>query len=142
MKNDSIANMVFTLTQSYKHAIRSELKAKTLGLNGMHVKCFSYIKQAKTCTANDIVNHLHRDKAQVARIIKEMIEKQWIIKSNNPRDKRSQLLSLTTEGDQLAELIVQKQQEIQLKMVGGLTQAEIDMFHSITSKISNNLQRD
>ena len=63
MHNESISDTIFNLVHSFKLTMRSELKANQLGLNAMYVSCLTYIKKTETCTANDIVNHLCRDKA-------------------------------------------------------------------------------
>ncbi|MGB5444986.1 MAG: MarR family transcriptional regulator [Psychromonas sp.] len=146
MHNESISNTIFSLVHSFKLTMRSELKANELGLNAMYVKCLTYIKRAETCTANDIVNHFARDKAQIARVIKEMIDKQWVQKSANPEDKRSQLLSLTENGNELAELIFATQNKVHNKMRENLNHEELKEFERVTKIMVANLntlsQRD
>lgn len=140
MNELSLSDPIFDVIHSYKMAMRRSLKAKELGLNRMHVKCLSFIHSSNDCTANDIVNHFKRDKAQVARLIKEMIEKGWLTKSQNPNDKRSQILFLTEQGESLAMLILDTQSILQHKMLRGLTEQEIKVFRSVAFKIADNLK--
>ncbi|XQW83906.1 MarR family winged helix-turn-helix transcriptional regulator [Thalassotalea piscium] len=140
MSNELISNNIVCLFQAYKQAMRSTLKANEIGLNAMHVKCLSYIYKAQSCTANDIVINLNRDKAQIARLVKEMIAKNWLIKMANPEDKRSQLLSLTHEGISLAKLIQQTHSEINQKMQSTLTRDELKEFTRVVGIICTNLQ--
>ena len=139
MHNESISETIFNLVHAFKLTMRSELKANQLGLNAMYVKCLTYIKRAETCTANDIVNHFARDKAQIARVIKEMIDKQWVQKSANPEDKRSQLLSLTESGNELAELIFVTHSHVHNKMQENLTPEELLEFKRVANIITANL---
>ena len=140
MNNESISDTIFGIVHSYRLAMRSALKAKEIGLNAMHVKCLSFIYRSEICTANDIVNHFARDKAQIARLIKEMIGKKWLTKTANPEDKRSQLLSLTEDGKELAKLISETQSNVHKKMQENLTLEELEEFKKIAGIISTNLR--
>ncbi|WOT05400.1 MarR family winged helix-turn-helix transcriptional regulator [Shewanella youngdeokensis] len=140
MPHDPISDAIFDVTHAYRAAMRSSIQAKDLGLNFMHVKCLSFINNRQSCTANDIVNFFNRDKAQIARLIKEMIENQWLTKMANPEDKRSQLLSLTEEGAELASLIAKTQMDVRKKMQTSLSEAELKEFTRIMSIINSNLQ--
>ncbi|MFT6924875.1 MAG: DNA-binding MarR family transcriptional regulator [Psychromonas sp.] len=139
MKNDTIPDTVLSLSLAYRLAMRSALKANEIGLNLMHVKCLSFIKKHESCTANDIVNYFVKDKAQIARLIKEMIDKNWLKKIANPKDKRSQLLSLTEEGKLLGELISQTQNDVHQKMQENLTAQELQEFERVAKIISANI---
>lgn len=139
MKQQSISDSVFALVQAYRIAMRSGLKAQQLGLNAMHVSCLSFIAASHHCTANDIVNHFSRDKAQIARLLKEMIEKDWLRKTANPEDKRSQLLSLTNEGQALASLIKETQSKVQSQMCQNLSDQQIEEFETLAKMMVGNL---
>ncbi|MEZ8990762.1 MarR family transcriptional regulator [Vibrio breoganii] len=139
MDKNLISDTIFQLVQSYRHAIRAELQANDLGLNGMHVRCLAFIRQRNQCTANDIVQHFSRDKAQVARLVKEMIGNEWLVKSPNPEDKRSQFLSLTEQGILLSEQIDAAQQSIQTRMKQDLSDEELTVFTTVAQKFARNL---
>lgn len=141
MSNHFISETVFSIAQHYKVAMRSTLKANEIGLNAMHVKCLTFINRSEMCTANDIVVFLARDKAQIARLIKEMIEKNWLVKVANPEDKRSQLLSLTEAGKALASLISKTQSHVDKKMQENLSSEELSEFIRVANVISNNLKQ-
>ncbi|MDO6685365.1 MULTISPECIES: MarR family winged helix-turn-helix transcriptional regulator [unclassified Agarivorans] len=141
MDNHSISNTIFSIAHSYRLTMRSALKANELGLNSMHVKCLSYIHNSEACTANDIVQFLGRDKAQIARLVKEMISNNWLTKTANPEDKRSQFLSLTEEGQALAALIADTQSKVSIKMKQNLSDEELKEFSRIAGVISNNLRK-
>ena len=140
MNKGSVTDLVFSIVNSYRLAIRSGLKANEIGLNAMHVKCLTFINNSQYCTANDIVSYLARDKAQIARLIKEMIDNQWLTKTTNPQDKRSQLLSLTKEGQSLAEQISATQNQVHQQIQYNLSNEEIAAFIKTAEIISSNLQ--
>ncbi|MDO6620620.1 MULTISPECIES: MarR family winged helix-turn-helix transcriptional regulator [unclassified Shewanella] len=139
MSHLSISDAIFNIAHSYRLAMRSSLKANEIGLNAMHVKCLSLINNSHTCTANDIVNLLARDKAQIARLIKEMMDNQWLTKTANPEDKRSQILSLTADGKKLAVLIAKTQNDVNQKMLRNLPVEDLATFTRIADALFNNL---
>ncbi|GLS92459.1 MarR family transcriptional regulator [Psychromonas marina] len=140
MHNDSVTDIVFNILHSYKMAMRSTLKDHEAGLNGMNVKCLTFISKSQNCTANDIVIFFNRDKAQIARLIKEMITNGWLTKTANPEDKRSQLLQLTEQGKELAELIRVTELQIYEKMQENIPAEQLASFKSTALMISANLK--
>jgi DNA-binding MarR family transcriptional regulator len=68
-----------------------------------------------------------------------MITNAWVIKTDNPEDRRSQLLSLTDEGKRLASLIAETQSKVHQQMQKNLTDQELEDFKRITNTIVNNL---
>ncbi|MDN3640295.1 MarR family transcriptional regulator [Simiduia curdlanivorans] len=141
MDKRSMSEIVFRIVQSYRLAMRSSLNAGEIGLNAMHVRCLSLIDKSDVCTANDIVTALARDKAQIARLIKEMIERNWLTKVANPEDKRSQLLSLTEEGRALAKSIAETQIKVMKKMQENLTAAQLNEFSKTADLMAANLEK-
>lgn len=119
--------------------MRSSLKANEIGLNAMHVQCLPFILRKENCTANDLVTFFMRDKAQIARLIKEMITNKWIIKTANPEDKRSQLLLLTEDGKELVALIIETRSKVHSKMQEQLTAEELNTFKRVAEIMSANL---
>ncbi|WP_144212999.1 MarR family winged helix-turn-helix transcriptional regulator [Shewanella donghaensis] len=140
MDNDTLSDTVFSIVHSYRLAMRSSLKANEIGLNGMHVKCLTFINKSHICTANDIVSFFARDKAQIARLIKDMIDNKWLTKEANPEDRRSQILSLTDEGRKLAELIARTQEQVLKQMQQNLSTAEVAAFTKTAAIIAANLK--
>lgn len=140
MTTDSnIYNIIPELFDAYRMALRHQLNANQLGLNAMLVKCIMVIAKTPDCTANDICTTLNRDKAQIARLIKELIAKDWISKQPSRNDKRSYILSLTDAGLILKEQILAAKTTVHAQMELGLSAEELDIFSRISAKIAGNL---
>jgi DNA-binding MarR family transcriptional regulator len=137
--NDNISIMIPHLFEAYRIASRHALNANQLGLNAMYVKCVILISKTPNCTANDICTVLNRDKAQIARLIKEMILKGWIEKQPSQVDKRSYIITLTAVGLTLNEQIKQAKETVLSQMMIDLTKEDIAIFRRISEQIVNNL---
>lgn len=131
---------ILSLSQHYRVNIRTAVNANELGLNGMHVRCLHVIANTPECTANYIVRSMGRDKAQIARLVKEMIGKGWIKKQASREDKRSQILSLTASGRQLQQKISLLEQDLESTILNGLSAQDVKDFHRIAGKMLTNLR--
>ncbi len=135
-----IANTLFTLMQNYRVTIRKAINANELGLNAMHVRCLHIIADTKSCTANDIVNQTQRDKAQIARLVKELISLDLINKRGCEEDKRSYILSFTVQGDELFNKLLSAEQQVNELMCQNLTPQQIQAFSNVALIMSKNMQ--
>jgi DNA-binding MarR family transcriptional regulator len=131
---------ILSLSQHYRLNIRTAVNANEVGLNGMHVRCLHVIANTPECTANYIVRSMGRDKAQIARLVKEMIGKGWIKKQASREDKRSQILSSTASGRQLQQKISLLEQDLESTILNGLSAQDVKDFHRIAGKMLTNLR--
>lgn len=135
----TLRDCIFALSQAYRGHIKGAVNANELGLNGMHVRCLHVIAYQSQCTANTIVQSIGKDKAQIARLIKDMIDKGWVEKQASEEDKRSQILSLSNAGKQLQQQIGELEKEIEGSLLDGLSRQDIADFHRISKKMLANL---
>lgn len=134
-----LRDTILRLSQYYRIQIRTAVNANELGLNGMHVRCLHVIANTSACTANCIVKKMGRDKAQVARLVKEMISKGWLEKQANSVDKRSQILTLSERGSQLQQTISHIEQQLENTILAGLSIQDVADFQRISKKLLANL---
>lgn len=135
-----ITESVWTLSHCYRVAFRKAIRAKELGLNAMVVRCLHIIHEHPQCTANVIVQTMARDKAQIARLVKEMMASNLIEKQPHPDDKRSHLLALTGQGEQLVARIRAAEQELDQQMRRGISEEDLAAFHRVSSAMAGNLR--
>lgn len=135
-----LINSLFSLMQHYRVTIREVINANELGLNAMHVRCLYIINETENCTANDIVQKMQRDKAQVARLVKELITLDLIEKKASVEDKRRFILSFTEQGKKLLTKLLQAQKEINETMCKGLSEEQVKTFSTVVDKMNSNLE--
>jgi DNA-binding MarR family transcriptional regulator len=135
----TLREYILSLSQFYRVNIRAAVNASELGLNGMHVRCLHVIATTPACTANCIVKNMGRDKAQIARLVKEMIAKGWLEKRVSSEDKRSQILSLSASGSQLQQKISLLEKSIESTILTGLSEQDVADFQRIAGKMLDNL---
>ncbi|WP_404343248.1 MarR family winged helix-turn-helix transcriptional regulator [Pseudoalteromonas mariniglutinosa] len=142
MPQTPLATTLFTLAQSYRVTVRAAINAKQLGLNALHVRCLHLIADTPQCTANDIVNKTQRDKAQIARLLKELLSLALISKCADQHDKRCFILSLTDAGKQLFTQLNAAEQQVDSQLCQGLSQAQIDSFLTVANMMIRNINNE
>jgi len=135
-----LINSLFTLMQHYRVTIRESINANELGLNAMHVRCLYIINDIENCTANDIVQKMRRDKAQIARLIKELINLGLVEKTASIKDKRCFIISFTTEGKALLTKVLEAEKAINEKMCKNISEEQVNTFTNVIDKMNNNLK--
>ncbi|MCF7499575.1 MarR family winged helix-turn-helix transcriptional regulator [Pseudoalteromonas sp. L1] len=140
MPQTSLSSALFTLAQSYRVTVREAINANELGLNALHVRCLHIIAETKHCTANDIVATTGRDKAQIARLVKDLIKLDLVSKCADENDKRCLILSFTEQGKTLLSRLEVAEQQVDSRLCEGLTETQITEFISTATTMINNIK--
>ncbi|WP_199437829.1 MarR family winged helix-turn-helix transcriptional regulator [Vibrio owensii] len=141
MSNPKSLDNLFHLVHVLKRQLHEQIEQLELPIAPMHVRVIKIISKQSPCTAMDVVNFLNRDKAQVTRLIKTLIEEGFIEKRPNPEDKRSQCLLTTEKGNEVLSKIKAVDAEIFQKMTLNVSEEELEAFQLIAGKLAENLSK-
>lgn len=141
MSNPKSLDNLFHLVHVLKRRLHEQIEQLELPIAPMHVRVIKIISKQSPCTAMDVVNFLNRDKAQVTRLIKTLIEEGFIEKRPNPEDKRSQCLLTTERGNEVLAKIKAVDAEIFQKMTLNVSEEELEAFQLVAGKLAENLSQ-
>lgn len=141
MSNPKSLDNLFHLVHVLKRQLHEQIEQLGLPIAPMHVRVIKIISKQSPCTAMDVVNFLNRDKAQVTRLIKTLIEEGFIEKRPNPEDKRSQCLLTTEKGNEVLSKIKAVDAEIFQKMTLNVSEEELEAFQLVAGKLAENLSK-
>lgn len=116
------------------------LKAIDQNLSPMHMKSLKIISNIEECTGQKLANFIGRDKAQINRLIKELVLQELLIKTDNPKDKRSQLLELTDSAKELIREFSKVEAELAKVMATDIEPEKIADFILVSQKLKANLE--
>jgi DNA-binding MarR family transcriptional regulator len=119
--------------------MHSHIESLGMDIAPMHIRVIKIIDKKSPCTAVDIVHFLHRDKAQVTRLIKTLIEQELVEKAPNPEDKRSQLLIVTAKGKERLEILNRAEAKVIESMTQNISHDDLLQFDAVAKKIAKNL---
>ena len=141
MSNPKSLDNLFHLVHVLKRQLHEQIEQLELPIAPMHVRVIKIISKQSPCTAMDVVNFLNRDKAQVTRLIKTLIEEGFIEKRPNPEDKRSQCLLTTEKGNEVLAKIKAVDAEIFQKMTLNVSEEKLEAFQLVAGKLAENLSK-
>lgn len=139
MKHYSLADPLHQLTHAYKSHMRRAIQAAGVELPITHVRAVKGVALIPGCTAQLLAVRMQRDKAQITRVLNELLNAGLIIKRNNPEDGRSQLLELSADGQALMQQVKKLEAATAERMTRGLAEEQIDAFIRIAKSITDNL---
>ncbi|MCZ2721574.1 MarR family transcriptional regulator [Marinomonas sp. 15G1-11] len=140
MFNAITIEATFHLAHAIKQQLSSLLENQDLGVASMHVRVLKVIGKSNASTAMDIAGLFKRDKAQITRLINQLIDQGLVQKKPNPDDKRSQLLALTSAGQALQEILRTLSDEMESKMTQGIEAEDLATFTRVAQKMTRNLE--
>lgn len=134
--NEALFNLVHTV----RNNMAQQVKQLDLGLSPMHMKSLKLISKLDECTGQKMADFMGRDKAQINRLLKELVNQELITKKDNEKDKRSQLLALTAKGEAIMEKFKVAEQQIFNTMIDGIAPEQLDSFIDVAERLRKNLQ--
>ena len=140
MSESKSLESVFQLVHMLKRHMHEHIEQLNLSITPMHLRVLKIINKKQTCTAIDIAQFMNRDKAQVTRLLNELIKQTLIEKVPNPEDKRSQRLLVTSDGLEILAQLATIDTKMNERMMKGISQKELEEFERITGLMTNNLQ--
>ena len=109
-------------------------------LTPLQMRILRVIWSESNVTAQDVVQVLKRDKAQIARIIEDLTSQALISRDTNPADRRSKLLRLTDDGEKIFRTVEDLEKTFSLDLVRGIQKSELSVFFKVADQITENLK--
>ena len=138
-KNIEMRDAVWQLMRTFKYSMKHAVKTGKLEISSVHVRVLHTIELTNNCTANDVSMQLQVDKAQIARIVKELLDQEWIVRAPHPTDGRSRILQLTSSGKTLIEKVHKIEGEVFQVMTQCVSAEEAAVFMNVVKKMSKSL---
>jgi DNA-binding MarR family transcriptional regulator len=133
---------IFGLFYQFKARMLKALSDTGASIAPMHVKSLHIINRTSPCTAQDIALTMGRDKAQVTRLVNDLINRSLVCKQPNPRDKRSQFITLTPSGVEMVKVMGKVQKEIMLFMQKDIAKEDLEAFNRVAELMTENLKSE
>lgn len=131
---------LFDLMHTVRNTMMKKLKELHPDLSPMHFKSLKVITKVSGCTGQKLAERMGRDKAQINRLLKELVNRNLVIKTENENDKRSQYLALTAHGEKIMSAFKKVESDVFNALVKDVTQSELEQFIQLSKKLKNNLQ--
>ncbi|WP_394179242.1 MarR family winged helix-turn-helix transcriptional regulator [Marinomonas posidonica] len=94
----NISEALHGLMLSYRKALKYLATEGGISIPVTHIRALKCITNIENCSARDITQRLRLDKSQVARLVRDLLEQDYIEKDKHPTNNRCQVISLTAAG--------------------------------------------
>jgi DNA-binding MarR family transcriptional regulator len=142
-RSASPADAVLELVHAVMHQFRS-LQYQVLRDGAHHVthmesKVMGFFARQPGATLSDLVQHSGRDKAQLARLVKGLRERELLVAEADTSDRRNVHLSLSDEGHAVQRALRLEARTLNSRAVDGLTAKEQALLADLLARVKANL---
>ena len=125
------------------HAFRSHLReagrSREQALAPMEAKALNFFARQPGSTAADLVAHSGRDKAQIARLIKPLLDAGLLAREADAADGRHIRLRATDAGRAMHRAMQQQRKRLSARLVEGLSAEELAQLNQLLARMRANL---
>jgi DNA-binding MarR family transcriptional regulator len=138
------SEQVFDAIHSVMHLYRARqlrgLRDNPHELTHMEYKALGFFSRHPGATQGDLVAHSGRDKAQLARLLKSLRDKDLLDAQPDPADRRSARLSLSAQGLKVFQHLNALGQQTSSVAVAGMSAEQLTQLQALLQHIRQNLE--
>ncbi len=136
MSSRPLSDTLHRLMHTYRRLMLGTIREQGIELPITHIRVLKGVCRTEECTAHHIASHMNRDRAQIARVVSELVKNGLIMKVAHPQDRRSQLLKPTAAGLELRERLDAVEETVTQRLTDPLSDEEIEFFERIASRMT------
>ncbi|UTF61567.1 MarR family winged helix-turn-helix transcriptional regulator [Gilvimarinus sp. DA14] len=134
-EKDSFSDLLWQLAFQVRSRCQRAVAESGFTLYGMHVRLLHLIAAEPLCRAQTLVAASGRDKAQIARLLKDLQGQGLLAREPHPEDGRSQMITLTEQGRELLTKVRAAEQAVESEFLAKLTERETETFVRLGRKM-------
>ncbi len=132
-------DLVHTLMHSARSQQGQALRGGPLEMTHMESKVLGFFSRHPGATQSDLAAHSGRDKAQLARLIKGLRERDLLAAEEDAADRRNLRLRLTPAGLAAQRTLRSCSRQLEEQAVAGLSAAEQQQLLDLLRRVQANL---
>ncbi|MCO7261043.1 MarR family winged helix-turn-helix transcriptional regulator [Dickeya zeae] len=141
--HDTLDTQTFELLGEVIHGVKQRLQESDAltqtGLAPFQARTLGLIARHPGQSQHFLAQYMGRDKAQIARLLKELETLGLITREPSPTDRRAQVVSLTKKGEDTHRLFAQARTELLQRAFVDVTAEERRQFARVLQKMKANL---
>jgi DNA-binding MarR family transcriptional regulator len=122
--NPDVLERLHRLVTLFHRRMHDAVRRDGDGLAPMEARSLSYLARHEGSTQREMVLHTGRDKAQIARIVRTLLDRGLVESTPDPADGRSQRLRLTAGGRAMQRRMQHHRGKFEQALCRGLDAAE------------------
>ena len=126
-----------TAQQQLKTRMQEEAEQ---GLGPLHLRALCLCLRDPGCTQQQLVQSMGRDKGQIARLIRELEDRQFLLRAPDDSDRRVWRLTVTAQGEVKCQWFSAIEAAVATDLFGGLAEAERAQLEQLLCAVQARLQ--
>ena len=139
---DAVLELVHTVMHQFRSLQYQALRDGPVDVTHMESKVMGFFARHAGATLSDLAQHSGRDKAQLARLVKGLRERELLLAEADVADRRNVHLRLSEEGQRVQLALRHEARTVSARAVGGLSAAEQAMLVDLLGRVKTNLDPD
>ena len=140
------SEQVFDAIHSIMHLYRARqlrgLRDTPHEITHMEYKALGFFSRHPGATQGDLVAHSGRDKAQLARLLKGLRDKELLDAAADQADRRITRLTLSAQGQKIFNSLNELGTQASSAAVDGMSAAQLTQLQALLQQIRDNLEAD
>ncbi|SHN06547.1 DNA-binding transcriptional regulator, MarR family [Duganella sacchari] len=140
------SEQVFDAIHSIMHLYRARqlrgLRDTPHEITHMEYKALGFFSRHPGATQGDLAAHSGRDKAQLARLLKGLRDKELLDAAADQADRRITRLTLSAQGQKIFNSLNQLGTQASSAAVDGMSAAQLTQLQALLQQIRDNLEAD
>ena len=137
--NDNPITLLRAVSATFQLRLSEMTAIAELGLAPFQARLLSVIGRSPGISQLSLAASTERDKAQIARAIKELERRGFVTRSAHETDWRTQCLNVTDEGGRAAAILDAERADLVAKALQTCSAEEQDALGSILAKINRSI---
>jgi DNA-binding MarR family transcriptional regulator len=135
MPDKDLLDTLHALMHQFKRHMHDALRATDGGVGPMESRVLGYVARHPGHSATDLVAHSGRDKAQITRLVQQLVDRGWLLREPDPADGRRHRLALSASGRSVQRLMQQQRQRFASRMTADLSAAEQQLLQALLLRV-------
>lgn len=134
----SLHETLYRLSHAYKKQLRASIRQHQVPLSITQIRVLKGVGRIPGCTAMAIAQRMGQDKSRITKVLNGLAHEGLIERSDNPNDRRSQLLAPTEAGMKMLEKLSALEDEAATCLTGQLSANELETFQQTAATMAEN----
>lgn len=142
--NDDSALCAFvsfmTLFGSAQQVLKNRMQGQAeQGLGPLHLRALCLCLRHPASTQQQLVQYMGKDKGQLARLIRELEDRQFLIRTPDERDRRVWRLTVTPEGEKKCQWFSAIEAQLASDLFEGLAPAQCQQLEQLLNQLQERI---
>jgi len=134
-----VAEQLHALVHRMKRRLHHSMNESDEGLAPLEWRLLAFFGRRPGSSARDLVEHTGLDKAQVARLVRQLADRGLLATALAAHDQRCIELRLTPAGQQLERRAARRRQRLQAEMLAGFSATELAQLDAFLQRMHASL---